>query len=228
VLGTEGPGAVPTQEAWLFSRPPKLSKTKRMGFWRRENQGQRSAAGGRSEADLIAEMNDPNSRMGRALEGMFEEMFNPESDLAQSIADLHRENEEECAHIVPQALENGYSPQELYDAVIAEFGRDGSPLAMMARGKLWEEQIRAADGDAFEARCAEVEALAQTMVHRDQLILVVDEEREARGLPPSPSKEAREQAIVDSFRNNRYLAAHKARIDAMSPEEFIEMISKDR
>ena len=76
----------------------------------------------------------------RPLPPLFDLLVDRTSELGQSLAARWRAEEEECAHILPQALAAGYTPQELYDTVIERLGPEATPLAIKARRRLWEAQ----------------------------------------------------------------------------------------
>ena len=76
----------------------------------------------------------------RPLPALFDLLVDRTSELGQSLAARWRAEEEECAHILPQAVAAGHSPQELYDIVIARLGPEATPLAIKARRRLWEAQ----------------------------------------------------------------------------------------
>jgi hypothetical protein len=97
----------------------------------------------------------------RGLPDVFDSIVDPASELGQELAARWRADEEECAHILPQALKAGYHPQQLYDAVIREFGVEGTPLAIKARSRLWEAHLHLGDSG--------VAAIPSDGIHRRRL-----------------------------------------------------------
>jgi hypothetical protein len=132
-----------------------------------------------------------------------------------------------CDQVVPQMVEMGVTPDEAFE-VARE--RD-TGLAMALRRRLRIELLRAADGSEFEQMAADIEALPSRHVDRTALFSALDEERERRALPPSPSKQRRDAedaAWWDEVRANAQptLDRMRANFDAMTPEERWAHISQ--
>lgn len=180
-----------------------------MPFWRsRKQQSAPNASGGLTpqERELVERMSD-------AISGA---MSDPSSELAQSVRSQQATNEAICDELVPQALAAGMTPQELYDQLHADPKLKSA--AMMARGRLWEASLRAAEGAAFEAMCDEIEAMSESATHRAALFRVLDPERERRGLPSSPSKATRDN--VEAAAWTRASEQLRAGVKDMTPSDF--------
>jgi hypothetical protein len=83
---------------------------------------------------LIGGTNDP------VIRAALDDLFEGDHDAAAGIADvfvlMRARDDAQCDHIVPQALERGLSPDELFHSVMYAYGSAGSALAARARLRL--------------------------------------------------------------------------------------------